>query len=310
MKIAINKESEVPLRQQLAEQIVFLITSGNLRYGEQMPSVRTLARVLKIHHNTVSEAYQDLVHRGWLSRERGSRLTVGMSEAPGDGPSTLDELINETIERAKTLGYSAEMLTDRVRQRLLVEPADCLLVIEEEPELRCIMQAEIAGRFKCELKAMSPQEFLAKPLMSGAQIVAPRHVIAEVKAAIPIDRPAIPMIYSHGESYGNLVRALKKPSVVAAVSISEGLLRTAEGFLAPAIGRKHSYRGFLLKDTETVDLKGVDLALCDSIAFARVKCRKKIHYGLVAEECMEEIGKAIKRAKTDPSSATNRPRSG
>ena len=76
MQISLTKNSDVPLRQQLAEQIVFLITTGQLSAGEELPSVRALARQVKVHHNTVSEAYQDLVRRNWLTRRRGSRLTV------------------------------------------------------------------------------------------------------------------------------------------------------------------------------------------------------------------------------------------
>src|SRR5258708_38419862 len=96
MEIQLSRESEVPLRRQLAEQIVFLITTGKLRAGEQLPSVRELARRLKIHHNTVSEAYQDLVRRTWVTRRRGSRLVVGLREASQQDSATdnLDELIN------------------------------------------------------------------------------------------------------------------------------------------------------------------------------------------------------------------------
>jgi DNA-binding transcriptional regulator YhcF (GntR family) len=71
MQIVLSKDSDVPLRQQLAEQIVFLITTGQLQAGEALPSVRALGRQSKVHHNTVSEAYQDLVRRGWLTRRRG-----------------------------------------------------------------------------------------------------------------------------------------------------------------------------------------------------------------------------------------------
>jgi DNA-binding transcriptional regulator YhcF (GntR family) len=59
---------------------VFLITTGSLRTGDQLPSVRELARRLKIHHNTVSEAYQELVRRMWVTRQRGTRLAVGLRE--------------------------------------------------------------------------------------------------------------------------------------------------------------------------------------------------------------------------------------
>src|SRR5258705_11479739 len=102
MKISLTKSSDVPLRQQLAEQIVFLITTGELQAGHQLPSVRALARRAKVHHNTVSEAYQDLVRRKWLTRRRGSRLVVGARANAGQKlPSNLDELINESIRRAK-----------------------------------------------------------------------------------------------------------------------------------------------------------------------------------------------------------------
>jgi DNA-binding transcriptional regulator YhcF (GntR family) len=98
MKISLSKNSDVPLWQQLAEQIVFLIATGQLLTGQQLPSVRALARRVKVHHNTVSEAYKDLVRRNWLTRQHGSRLTVGTGPTPGQkSPSSLDELINESV---------------------------------------------------------------------------------------------------------------------------------------------------------------------------------------------------------------------
>jgi DNA-binding transcriptional regulator YhcF (GntR family) len=63
MEIRISKESDVPVREQLAEQIVFQIATEKLKPGQMLPSVRELARRLGIHHNTVSHAYQDLVRR-------------------------------------------------------------------------------------------------------------------------------------------------------------------------------------------------------------------------------------------------------
>jgi hypothetical protein len=44
MNISLRQDNDVPLRHQLSEQIVFLITTGELRAGEEMPSVRALAR--------------------------------------------------------------------------------------------------------------------------------------------------------------------------------------------------------------------------------------------------------------------------
>ena len=49
MDIRIDNSSEVPIRHQLAEQIVFLIATNRLAAGETLPSVREMARRLKIH---------------------------------------------------------------------------------------------------------------------------------------------------------------------------------------------------------------------------------------------------------------------
>lgn len=76
MEFRIDKKSEVSIRQQLAEQIVFSIVTERLKPGEALPSVRELARRLKVHHNTVSQAYKDLARRAWLVGRRGRRVVV------------------------------------------------------------------------------------------------------------------------------------------------------------------------------------------------------------------------------------------
>ena len=103
MQIHLSRNNDVPLQEQIAEQVVFLISTGKLRAGQQLPSVRTMAVRLKIHHNTVSKAYQELVKRGWLVRRQGSRLFVEAAAGSVEPSvkSDLDGLINETIWRAR-----------------------------------------------------------------------------------------------------------------------------------------------------------------------------------------------------------------
>ncbi len=52
--IRIARESDVTIHDQLVAEITFLIATGEWKPGEALPSVRDLARRLKIHHNTVS----------------------------------------------------------------------------------------------------------------------------------------------------------------------------------------------------------------------------------------------------------------
>src|SRR5258706_748835 len=112
MQVSVNQDIDVPLNEQLAEQLVFMITTRKLQTGEQLPSVRSFARRLGIHHNTVSKSYQDLVARGWLKRQPGSRLCVGTTGSLRKRATSpdLDELINQTILRASELGYSLQAL--------------------------------------------------------------------------------------------------------------------------------------------------------------------------------------------------------
>src|SRR5579863_1896415 len=99
MDIRIDRKSEVPVRQQVAEQIIFSIATEQVKPGQALPSVRELARRLKIHHNTVSQAYQDLARRTWVVRRKGSRVVVrseGERAALTNGHD-VDDLINATI---------------------------------------------------------------------------------------------------------------------------------------------------------------------------------------------------------------------
>src|ERR1051326_3474686 len=107
MDIRISRESNVPLRQQIAAQIEYQIAIGKLKPGEALPSVRTLARQLKIHHNTVSQAYQDVTGLRLLSRKKGSRLVVRTPDerAVASHPD-LDDLINQTIQTARRHGHT------------------------------------------------------------------------------------------------------------------------------------------------------------------------------------------------------------
>ncbi len=295
MQISLSKYSDVPLRQQLAEQIVFLITTGQLRAGQQLPSVRSLARRLKVHHNTVSEAYQDLVRRNWVTRHRGSRLIVGAGKGSSQqSPSSLDELINETIQHAKQMGYSLQALTECVRNRLLAEPADHFLVVEEEPGLREVIRQEVQDKLGWSVESCSPEQFAKEPgLAVGAQVFAPNHIIGELNSRVPQSHPSISIIYSGADQHLDLIRNLKKPSIIAAVSVSESLPKTARSLFAPAIGRRHTFREFLIVQNEGIELRGIDVAFCDSLAMRRVSFRRKIHYCLVASSCFDDLAAAV-----------------
>ena len=297
MKIVLTKDSDVPLRQQLAEQIVFLITTDQLQVGEELPSVRALGRQSKVHHNTVSEAYQDLVRRGWLTRRRGSRLVVGTgSGRPSIPPHDLDELINESIQRAREMGYTLQALRQRVGERLLAQPPDHLLVVEQEPGLREIIQAEVRESLGWSAQSCSYEEFAQEPgLAVGAQVLVANHFVENMNPLVSRSRPAIGIVYSRAAEHVDLICKLQNPSIVAVVSVSESLLKTARSLLAPAVGRRHTLNEVLVVQGVPIRLGTADLVFCDTITIGMVRSRRKVHYRLIATDCLDHLAASLSR---------------
>ena len=64
MVISINDASEIPIYQQIRNQIVLGISDGRLAPGEQLPTVRALAEEIGINSMTVSKAYTLLKQEG------------------------------------------------------------------------------------------------------------------------------------------------------------------------------------------------------------------------------------------------------
>jgi hypothetical protein len=194
--------------------------------------------------------------------------------------------------------YSLQALTECVRNRLLAEPADHFLVVEEEPGLREVIRHEVQEKLGWSVKSCSQEQFAKEPALAvGAQVFAPNHIIGELRSRVPQSRPSISITYSGADQHLDLIRSLKKPSIIAAVSVSESLLKTARSLFAPAIGRRHTFREFLLLQNERIELRGVDVAFCDSLAMPTVSCRRKIHYRLVAPSCFEDLAIAVQPSR-------------
>ena len=102
-RIWISRDSSIPIREQLSAQILFGIVSRRFAPSERLPSVRDLARRLKVHPNTVSAVYQDLAARGWVKRKAGSGVFVS-------DISELDAFVRAWIEEASNRGFSLDAL--------------------------------------------------------------------------------------------------------------------------------------------------------------------------------------------------------
>jgi hypothetical protein len=184
---------------------------------------------------------------------------------------------NDTIQRARALGFSLQALTDCARERLEAQPADHILIVEEDLGLREIIGAEVRSALGWPVELCSPEEAKRRSGVAvGAQVFAPAYILGELQPFIPENRPAVAISYSQASEHVAAIGALGKPSAIAVVSVSKSLLRTARGLLAPAIGRKHTYSEILISGKCRGDTGEYDLVFCDSMAFVSTRNKRKI----------------------------------
>lgn len=73
---AIDPRRPVPLYEQIATQVRLGVASGEIRAGDALPSVRELARRLRVNPATVVQAYRELETDGFVDLRRGAGTFV------------------------------------------------------------------------------------------------------------------------------------------------------------------------------------------------------------------------------------------
>ncbi|MBE0650307.1 MAG: GntR family transcriptional regulator [Bacteroidales bacterium] len=97
----LDPKAGIPFYRQIIDQIRFGIASGNLKVGEQLPTVRSLAVELKVSLNTVAKAYQELGMKDFLETQQGTGTFISKSELH----------ISEKERNAKLVGICKEFST-------------------------------------------------------------------------------------------------------------------------------------------------------------------------------------------------------
>jgi len=72
----IQRDSPVPIYEQIVAQVTFAVAAGSLRPGDFIPSVRDLASDLVLNPNTVARAFVELERRGVVVARRGRGMAV------------------------------------------------------------------------------------------------------------------------------------------------------------------------------------------------------------------------------------------
>ncbi|OGF66823.1 MAG: hypothetical protein A2Y62_10590 [Candidatus Fischerbacteria bacterium RBG_13_37_8] len=106
----IDTKSAVPAYQQVMQAIKLEIMSGRLKNGDQLPSIRDLAKLLKLNPNTVAKAYYNLEAEGFIESRIGSGNWVKFQPAKQDTlrRAMLETELKNFLEKAVSLGFNIE----------------------------------------------------------------------------------------------------------------------------------------------------------------------------------------------------------
>lgn len=113
MDIIIRNTGEVPIYDQITRQIKSLILKGELREGEALPSMRLLARELRISVITTKRAYEELEREGFLTTVPGKGCFVAprnLELVREDALRRAEEHLGAAVEVARTAGITLKEL--------------------------------------------------------------------------------------------------------------------------------------------------------------------------------------------------------
>ena len=111
MQIIISNSSDTPIYQQIVDNIKEAILNGDLIGGEALPSIRTLAKDLKISNITTKRAYEELEKDGFIEAIATKGYFVKNKSEDFKKEEILKKVetaLNETIKIASTYGITKE----------------------------------------------------------------------------------------------------------------------------------------------------------------------------------------------------------
>jgi GntR family transcriptional regulator len=118
--IHLSNSDGVPIYLQIVNQVKYLVTSGRLAEGEELPPIRVLAEQLLVNPNTVARAYRELELAGLVEKRRTAGTYVsgaGSRLARRERVRILTERIDALLADARQMDVGVDEIVNLVHQR-------------------------------------------------------------------------------------------------------------------------------------------------------------------------------------------------
>ena len=119
MQIHIQAQGGVPIYLQVMQQIKYLVASGRLQPGDELPSIRTLAEQLIVNPNTIARAYRELETAGVVEKRRTAGTFVAQAGSPlarKERMKLLKQRVDQLLVEAFQMGFDLDEVLKLVQQ--------------------------------------------------------------------------------------------------------------------------------------------------------------------------------------------------
>lgn len=251
-RLQIDPDSKTSVRDQLVEQLRYLIASGHYKVNETLPSTRTLGGRLDVSFHTVRKAYKELEEEGLLTAQVGSGYTV-KERTPLAKSERIErgaEVVHEALRELVGLGLSdAEIESLFQEQANLLDHASVdrkLVVVGPHPELNQMLAEQLSAALQRSVRpvplsqlnrhadadfAFTPYNYLSQVLETlpkGDTLGFVTHLSANTleRVARLLDRETLGLVTRYRETIPPLSEAIRTNTAfggqVIGASIEEG----------------------------------------------------------------------------------------
>jgi len=120
VQLHISSHDGVPIYLQIVNQVKYLVASGRLEPGHELPPIRTLAEQLLVNPNTVARAYRELELAGIVTKRRTAGTYVSETASPlarRERLKIVTERIDALLAEARQMSIDSDELMELIQER-------------------------------------------------------------------------------------------------------------------------------------------------------------------------------------------------
>lgn len=178
MQIRIRRRSGVPVKEQIRAQIELAMLSGELPRGSRLPPIRSWARKLKVHANTISAAYRELSASGHVVVRSGSGVYVEPRARRTPLNPTVASKLRLAVEEAVATGLSGQDILEAVARFADPKAPEGILIVDPSAEMAAVYASEVREALGADVQVATLDELDQNPGLAAGRVVAvlPYHV--------------------------------------------------------------------------------------------------------------------------------------